>query len=996
MGPGLCHFRGAWHAPVEKEEELGFGLSVVRARNPQMSASPISASLLATALALAAPCLPAAMPGAESPVAAVQASVEPGEALHPDPLVRYGELANGLRFAIRPQTMPPARVSLCLYINAGSRYEGEAEHGYAHFVEHMAFAGTRDFPGDSAIRTLQRYGLAFGSEVNAATGRSYTRYEIRNLPAGDPEALATALKVLRNFADGVRFEPDAVEHERGVILSEASVRAGRIAYWWGRELEFLSPDLKEVSDNELAGVFPNTALARSQLGEPRAIRRATLEGLRAFYQRWYRPERMVLAVAGDVDSRRLAAQVTDAFSSLAPRDAAVPPEIAVPAPRGTERIRPTVFAETESTVEIVTLAAAVPRRTGDIDVRRREELAEAVAMEMLERRLARSLKVAAEIETLLCHEVPGWTIPVLRLRTSPRNWPVAAVTLETEVRRAVQHGFGVEELAVAAEARRRKQLWAERDAGNRTATEVAVALAHATGAGLVFQSASEERRWTESVLATLTPQDCRAAVERLWPAEATQLVMTGPAHQDADEMGDVRKAMKAARTAALAPYVSEAEPVALLPADFGPPGVVVGREYNAALDCWLVQFDNGVQLNFKATNFEQGRVRVRVGFGYGLLGTEPGREGLVFGIAALCYGDLANLNREQERELMARGEIATSFSFGADRLGMSATCAPSGVDATMRLLTARLAAPGNGADAEARARAFIDEQLTRYDRTSAGVAEDRLREHLFGGHHALTRPRRAESEKLTFAELRQWIEPQLLTSPLEITVVGDIGLDAVTTAVMRTFGALPLRSTVDQMADRRLFTPGRTPQRIEARFQGKNSVGSVALAWRLYDVVGQDDDCRLRLLASVLEDRIRVRLRQEMGKTYTPVVGLMAERALAPALLFLRCRIETAPKQIERVSAAAKAVVAELVRSGITAEELERARLPLVRQAEDNATSNTWWLSVLSEAQSKPQYVEGQGTQKAILNAITREELDELARLLFAPDRLCEVLAVPE
>jgi zinc protease len=221
-------------------------------------------------------------------------------------------------------------------------------------------------------------------------------------------------------------------------------------------------------------------------------------------------------------------------------------------------------------------------------------------------------------------------------------------------------------------------------------------------------------------------------------------------------------------------------------------------------------------------------------------------------------------------------------------------------------------------------------------------------------------------------------------------------LEEATEAVAGSFGALPLRSTVDPMADRRAFVPGATPQRLEVRYQGKGTIGSVALAWPLPDVVGQEDDCRLRLLAEVLDDRIRVRLRQEMGKTYSPVVGLMAERALAPAMLYLRCRIETAPRQVGVVAEAAKQVVAALVAGGFSDEELERARLPLIRAAEENAVSNKWWLATLSDAQTKPQFVEGQADQKRILQAVTRAELESLARLLFAPDRLCELRVMPE
>jgi zinc protease len=240
-----------------------------------MRASPIFVLPLAALLTLAVPCLRSEREETKIPPAAPVAPEVQGDGIVPDPQVTWGRFPNGLRYAIRRQAMPPGRLSLCLYVSAGSRYESEAELGYAHFVEHMAFAGTRDFPGDSAIRTLQHYGLGFGTGVNGATGRGFTRYEIRNLPSDDPEALVIALRVLRNFADGVSFEPEAVERERGVILSEKRVRAGRIAYWWRRELEYLEPVSHEINDNELEAVFSETPLARSPLGTVRSIRRAT-------------------------------------------------------------------------------------------------------------------------------------------------------------------------------------------------------------------------------------------------------------------------------------------------------------------------------------------------------------------------------------------------------------------------------------------------------------------------------------------------------------------------------------------------------------------------------------------------------------------------------------------------------------------------------------------------------------------------------------------------
>lgn len=950
-----------------------------------MSARFLPILLVAAGLAFAWPGWAAPLPEA--------AVAEPGPGT--DPLVRSGRLANGFRYALRPHPVPPGRVSLALFVDVGSRHERRDELGYAHFVEHLAFAGSRDFPGDSVIRALQRFGLGFGSEFNASTGRSCTVYEIRNVPTADPAALATALKVLRNFADGLQFDPAAVKRERGVILAEGAVRAGRISYWWGRELGYLAPFRDQIGERELEALFGDSAMGRSQLGTPRALKRATADSLRAFHARWYRPERMVLAVAGELETEAAAQLVEREFASLAATGPA-PVAEAVPAPRASRPVGTSLFVEPDSPVAIVTLAGATARRPGDDAVRRREELAESVALRMLERRLSRALAVAGQIEAMASNEVPGWRIPLLRVRTTAASWPAVAVALETEVRRAEQLGFTEEELAAAVARRRRQAHRDEREADSRSAGEVVVALAHAFGQGLTFSPPEEERRWTEVALAALRPEECRAAVARLWAAERTRLVVAGPMTPGRDGVAAVEAALRRVRTARLAPLPTETTVEARLPDFHAAPGMVANAEHDAALDCWLVQFDNGVRLNFKSTRFEPGQAHVRVGFGYGLLGTEPGREGLAFGVAALLHGGIAGLSAEQESELLGREETTTGFGFGADRLGFSSDGPVDGVATVLRLFAARVAKPAFRAAGEAHARAFIDSQLARSDRTAAMLAEDRVREHLFGGHHALTRPRRETTERMTFEELRSWIVPQLETSPIEITIVGDLGLEEATEAVAGSFGALPLRSTVDPMADRRAFVRGPTPQRLEVRYQGKGTLGSVALAWPLPDVVGQEDDCRLRLLAAVLEDRIRVRLRQEMGKTYSPVVGLMAERALAPAMLYLRCRVETAPRQVGQVATAAKQVVAALAEAGFTDEELERARLPLIRAAEENAVSNKWWLTTLSEAQSKPQFVVGQADQKRILQAVTRAELESLARLLFAPDRLCELRVLPD
>ena len=143
--------------------------------------------------------------------------------LAPDPAIRAGTLPNGLRYVVRPNAEPRGRTLLRLVVLAGSLHEEDNERGLAHFVEHMAFNGTRLFPKDSIVSVLRRHGLAFGADVSAFTHPTHTIYGL-DVPSHDTVRLEEGFAVLREFADGLTFEPAEVEAERGVIHSERRAR----------------------------------------------------------------------------------------------------------------------------------------------------------------------------------------------------------------------------------------------------------------------------------------------------------------------------------------------------------------------------------------------------------------------------------------------------------------------------------------------------------------------------------------------------------------------------------------------------------------------------------------------------------------------------------------------------------------------------------------------------------------------------------------------------
>ncbi len=140
-----------------------------------------------------------------------------------DPDITFGRLPNGMRYALMRNANPKGEAAIRFTVEVGSREETDEENGAAHFVEHMAFNGSKGIPEGQLLPMLERLGLSFGADTNAETGLDYTTYKLQ-LPRTDEETVSTALKVIREMAGELTLDPAAVDRERGIILNEAQVR----------------------------------------------------------------------------------------------------------------------------------------------------------------------------------------------------------------------------------------------------------------------------------------------------------------------------------------------------------------------------------------------------------------------------------------------------------------------------------------------------------------------------------------------------------------------------------------------------------------------------------------------------------------------------------------------------------------------------------------------------------------------------------------------------
>ncbi|WP_119394762.1 M16 family metallopeptidase [Salinibius halmophilus] len=221
-----------------------------------------------------------------------------------DDRVEIGQLENGLHYYILPLEKTDARptVEMRLHVQAGSLDEQDDQLGYAHFVEHMAFNGSENYPGNDLVRFFEQAGMQFGGDINAYTTFNETVYQL-SIPVEQPGLIDEAYTVLADWAWRLTFDQQEVEKEKGVILEE-----------WRAVNANQSSVQQQVTNTLLAN---STWQQRMPIGTPESIEQATAESLTNFWRTHYQPDRMSIVVAGPVDAEFALHRINQEFGDFA-------------------------------------------------------------------------------------------------------------------------------------------------------------------------------------------------------------------------------------------------------------------------------------------------------------------------------------------------------------------------------------------------------------------------------------------------------------------------------------------------------------------------------------------------------------------------------------------------------------------------------------------------------------------------------------------------------
>jgi len=880
-----------------------------------------------------------------------------------DPVIVFGTLPNGLRYAIRHNETPKDGVAMRLRIGSGSLQESDEEQGLAHFLEHMAFRGSAHVPDGDVVRMLERQGLKFGPDTNAFTSHEQTVYMF-NFPKADASALDTGLTLFREIGENLLLDQKLIETERGVVLSEERLRD--------------SPAYKAIKAN-YANLLAGTSIPnRWPIGTVETIKAANHDRLEKFYRQNYRPDNATIIIVGNVDPKAVEQDIIKRFGDWHSAVAVTPKPVEVPKP-----VKPVVEFIAPGAPDELSLDYIRPvdlrAETDEVD---RERVKVMMAQSVLNLRLADRaakprcpyLSAAVSIED----DILGVAaLTSLSLMADPKQLPEALNAVVEEQRRLVTDGITQAELDRVLTIFRTSLEAEVASAGTRHNVGLADGILKDVNDDALTISPQQDKAWFDREFNQVRLDDINHAAAQLFNGSGP--VMFRSAQSDpltTEKLNAIlqtaysRNLTQAAATQKLQwPYTR-----------FGSTGKAVGRVEDQALGTVTTTFANGVKLIVKKTDFEKDHVRVAVNFGNGLqvLGDSVLHSVWATGFIPLggtrlmSAGDIGRYT--QENGLLVSNALTVSTHYTT----LSGITRPKDLNFQLQLLAAYFSDAGFRPEMAEKLGAQIP-MIEGQIETSAGAVFARAVEELTaGGNRRFLRYPSQEDLKGTRVDELKAIYESLHAGPLTVVVVGDVTESAVVNAVAQTFAALkPVKGQALNQAAITNFDPKATPA-VSVVHQGRADQAFIGVFWPLPDHVTAPEILQpLPIATNVLSQRLVDSVREKLGITYSPSASARSA-FYVKNMGYFQSSIETPAENFERFKALLNEQITALAETPVSDDELERARRPIVESRIKNRENNGYWLEQLGLLDRDPMVKDFILKDVDAARAVTAEQVQQL------------------
>ncbi|WP_225204726.1 M16 family metallopeptidase [Novosphingobium huizhouense] len=900
----------------------------------------------------------------------------------------FGTLPNGLRYAVRKNGVPPGQISVRILVDAGSLYETEAQRGYAHLIEHLSFRDSKYLKAGEAIPTWQKLGATFGSDTNAETSATQTVYKL-DVPGIDAAKIDETFKLLSGMITAPIFTPVGVRTEVPIVLAEMRERTG---------------PQSRVIDGTRGVFFAGQPLAtRSPIGTVDTLNAATAESIKAFHDKWYRPDNTVIIVAGDAEPEALVAQIKTWFGGWKKQGKKPPqPDFGKPVrPAGADPANP--VGETSVLVEpdlprLFNYAILRPWTKVDDTIAYNQGLMiDRLGLALINRRLeAKARGTASFLAASVEQQDVSRSADTTLITVTPLgdDWKSAVHDVRAVIADALATPPSPEEIArevaefdVAFKVPVETQ---ETLAGSKLADDIANAVdiretvANPDTVYDIFQKSKP----------LFTPQAVFEHTRALFTGAVVRGVLITPNAADGTE-ADVKAALTApvdaaagSRIAANALKFSDLPPI-------GTPGTVTSAEPVGLLGIERFELSNGVKGLLWQSAAEPGRIILRVRFGRGYAAIDP-KDAVYASIGEMALMDtgFGKLGRDDLDRLATGRKLSLDFDIDDTSFVISSDTRPADLADQLYLFAGKLGMPRWDPNPVLRARAA---SKLGYEATNASPQSVLARDAgwlLKNSDPRYARPTPAQLDTVTPEGFRRVWEPLLAQGPIEVDIFGDFARDDAVAALERTFGALPRRPDAPESTLAPTI-PAHNETPLTLTHHGDANTAAAMVAWPTGGGrAGVREARQLELLAQIFNIRLFDEMREKIGASYAPQVASNWPLDV-PSGGYVAATVQLRPQDLPAFFAAADTIAADLSANPPTADEIARVTEPMKQLITRASTGNGFYMFQLQGGALEPRKFTDIRSVLADYSNTTPQRMQALASRYLVRDRSWRLQVVP-
>ena len=901
-----------------------------------------------------------------------------------DPSVRTGKLSNGFTYYIRNNNEPQKRVQLYLVNKVGSILEDEDQRGLAHFMEHMNFNGTKNFPKNELVDYLQKSGVKFGADLNAYTSFNETVYELP-LPSDDPAMVSNGIKIMRDWAQEALLDSTEIEKERGVVLEEERLGKG--------------------AQERMARKYYPVLLNHSHYADRIPIGRDSIlinfkpATIRRFHQDWYRPDLQALIVVGDIDVNETEKTIKARFSDLKNPVNERPRTVYSIPLTGQNQF----LAVTDKEQPAINLNIFFKHRVREIKTN--QDYLAAIKRGLFNQMFAARqyavntqqknpayVNMSAGIQPLLAD------LDVFVFEVTPKEGQIKSSFEQAWaiIENVQRFGFTQTELEHA----KQNYLSSVENSASEKDKTPSSSFVNEYKSHFLNGDASPGIQWelqfTKDNLPGITLSDINSVSKEYIKDENRDILIYEP-EKDKSILPDsatVTSWLEQMKNTNPEPFKDDQAVLSLLPVK---PKVskVISKSYQAKLNLTTLVLSNGIKIILKPTDFKNNEIKY-TGFASGgtSLYTDADFDNASISSAFMSQFGLGNLNPVQLTKAV-NGKLVHSSARIENRFEIINGDATAGdLETALQLTYLQFTKPRKDSLLFSNILNTIKENLANRGAEPKNVFTDTIN-YVMSNYNYRFAP--ASLERINRLDLQKaydiYKERFSDASGFTFVFVGNFTPEGIAPLLVQYLGALPALNKKEQARDLGIHIP--TGQMVKKVFKGTENKALVRLVFSGDNQYNAINDLLLRALGEVLQIKLLQHLREDEGEVYSPSVQT-AYNKFPKSRYAVTVTFGCAPKNVDHLIDMVKKEMNLIIANGPEPDDLQKFKASYVKKVEEALKDNSFWVGYLSgQLQNGEALTQVLETAK-LLSMVTPSSLKTAASIFLSDKNMISFELLPE